>query len=228
MTSESNRDWRSLLGAMILAYWEDVRRGFESTSPGSEARFLEHYGTDALRSGRARAIMNLREQVTRTELPTSYEIVQESGQQVIAQVSPRSNWPLAIPVPVRPTRVHLLADEAGWHVAGIFQACQICNASMTASELFYPRRSSRSFRGFLPGLPPLAPQAGPGKCIVCRGSGARFGVPTSDFLRARGPERDSMACESCGGTGRCSQCRLEELPGWLQVFSLSGLKVTMG
>jgi hypothetical protein len=209
---------------MIAAYWEDVRRGVESRVSGSEAKFLEQHGTESVRSGFERAVAHEWELWTRTELPKFYEVVEESNERVIAEISPRGNWPFALTVPLHTTRVRLVASDVGWRVSGIFQACDICNRPIIAGESLQPQTSRSWSHSFLPGPPPLMPRAEPGKCDICRGSGILFGVPTSAFMRASGLERDRLACHRCRGSGRCLACRLEEIPGWQRVLSLAGVK----
>ncbi len=197
MTSELNKDWRRLLESYIAAYWEDSRRRAEVCLSGSEVRLLGEYGGESLRSGLERSVKARRDLIARSGLPT-YEVIEESAHDVIVQVTSRTGWPHGLSTPLQPVRVHLIAPETEWQIADILMACFKCNPSAKGDDL-----SATS---------DVAGRATPGKCFLCRGTGT--GVLSS---------REGK-CRHCGGTGRCPDCTKEEVPGWVRVFSLDGLK----
>jgi hypothetical protein len=189
-----NQDWRSLLEAQIAAHWEDVCRQAGACLSGSEVRLLEEYGSQALLGGLERSVKARRDMIARTERPT-YEVIEESADRVIAEVSSRTRSPYGLCIPLQTMRVHLIAGESGWQIADIFEVCFKCNRSA--------RRDGHS------GISDVVERAAPGKCFLCGGSGTMS---------------TSKKCIHCGGTGACPDCAKEEVPGWFRVFCLFALK----
>ncbi len=190
-----NQDWRSLLEAQIAAHWEDACGQAGACLSSSEVRLLEKYGSHSLLDGLARSVKARRDLIARSEHPT-YEVIEESADRVVAEVSSRTRWPDGLAIPSHTMRVHLIADEAGWQFTDMFQACFKCNRSA--------RRDGRS------AISGVSERATPGKCFLCRGSGTMSSA--------------ERKCIHCGGTGACPDCAKEEVPGWFRVFSLFGLK----
>jgi len=181
-----------------------MRRSVELRISGFEAGFLQVYGAESFQGDFATAKERRREYLTRSKLPTVYDVIEESTRRVIVQVSPVTHWPEAMAVPSRTSRIHLIADEIGWQIAEIFIQCISCNSSGHGSR--HPPSQTPSSRSSRVSHCFSAKAAGPtrelGKCFLCRG---------------RGIGRDY-----CGGTGVCKVCATG-LPGWCRVFSMGGL-----
>ena len=115
-----NQDWRKLVEVQIAAHWEDACRRIECCLSGAEARFLEEHGTESLRNGFKKSAEAKLDRIARSELPT-YEVIEESLERVVVEVTASQRWPQGLGIPLQTTRIHLIPSEAGWQVADIFQ-----------------------------------------------------------------------------------------------------------
>jgi hypothetical protein len=205
MEPEIARDWRDLVRAHLQAHWEDVRTRQVAGLSNAEARFIKEFGTDRVRLGHDKGAKARCDSLLPPPPEECYEVIEQSADQVLVQVRRPERQPNKLRVPITTIRFLLTQGPNGWLLDGIFHPCISCNFRVIDSEV--PLRES-------------------GKCFFGDGTGRSY---SSDMVvRGFWPFRrtcvEKVRCTHCGGTGTCATCAKEAMPGWVNVFSMDGLR----
>jgi hypothetical protein len=204
MNAGVKMDWRDVVYSCLQAHRDDVRKELDSTLSNSEARFLEEYGVPAVAHGYRKAAMAHCDALEALGPKESYDVIEESPGRLLAQVNcPGETPPDPSSVPMLATRFLLIEGNNGWSIGSIYHPCISCNS-------VHVRTRAREV----------------GKCFFCDGRGLDIvpEVRLRGFWLFKRCIRVSRPCKYCGGTGKCSKCAGEDLPGWNQVFSVGGLR----
>jgi hypothetical protein len=205
MNGGQPQSWRDVVYAYLQACREDELRRRELQVSGSEARFLEEHATPTLKELRDNAARLEYESLGRPPVTESYEAIEQSADRAVVQVSPpgpRLHNRHCIPFLI--TRLSLMKQTDEWRIEAICQPCVACNVEAITSS---------------------APSPTLGQCFACGGSGIDYerDVEIRGFWPFRRRVVVTRPCRDCGGTGKCPHCTREDAPGWVQVFSISGL-----
>ena len=197
MATSASPDWRNVIRAYLDAQWEDHQRWHAASLQNCEARCLREFASEDVCRDYEEMIRH-RMSVLETPPPeSSYEVVQENEQRVVALVEmnrPQSKFRMQ-------TQFALVRREAGWKIDAVSWPCFGCNPG-----------GIRTHEG--------RPGPREGWCFSCGGSGKTMTASTQwrwffrRVVSAPGP------CPFCDGKGVCKRCNQSLVKGWVSVFHL--------
>jgi len=190
--------WRFVVRAYLDALYEDARRRHESELSNCEARCLREFAAEALWRQYAELIQHRIAMLGNTPPESAYELIEESGQQVVVPV-PRGStdgWS----IPFFATRFVLSQGDAGWKIAAMLAPCISC------SPLIFESTETPSSRKI-------------GVCFFCGGSGKRREFERRGLWIFRRVVQVPPPCKYCQGTGRCQECASSSERGWVDAWA---------
>ena len=199
--------WLDVIHAYLTEYAAaNRRRSIELNEISWELRFLAAHAVDALRQDHIAARDASRKRDAGDAGPKeSITVVEQSERRIVVEVpAHRSSATVLSPIPFWPTRFVLTKVEPGWLIESMFQPCMSCNLPASAPDS------------------PKIPRA-PGRCFLCRGQkeiGNEF--KQRGFWTITWWQAVKRPCFACNGSGACSECAGESMPGWTRIVSLGG------
>jgi hypothetical protein len=194
----TERDWRDVLHAYLLAVREDEIRNRQQSLSGAEAEFLSRFGGGSLRQRHAKKLQLHRDALTESPQVMPFIVINESAEEVLVQINAKGT---GSDIPPTAMRFLLIRCGSEWFLEGLFRPCIACNSSALLES-------------------PTSSSHGIGKCDICRGTGKGYSFSWLSLLRKSKPVLDRPPCQFCNGTGKCPHCAKESHPGWMSVDAM--------
>lgn len=199
MTNE--RDWHAVFDAYLVAVREDEISYRRNMLLRAESEYLSKFCSESLRNRHASRLQLELDAVIQSQM-TSLTVIKELPEEVLVQMNAKGK---GSEIPPTTMRFLLVRHNSEWLVESLFRPCPYCNSL----ELLGKGTSSSH---------------GIGHCPSCHGSAKGYSFSwLSALLNILSKSKtilDRPPCQLCNGTGKCSYCGKETLPGWLSVDSV--------
>jgi len=189
---EPNRDgWRQIVEGYLRALFDDARADRKASLSNSQSRFLREFATESVQ----RDYLRVAEAHLGSLLPppdeSCWQIVEEAEDRLLVEITVGPDKLSPLQVPFITTRLLLEFQDRRWRINDVFEPCIGCN--MTGNGIA-------------------------GQCFYCGGTGEPIGTKRRRFRWFKRPRSAIERCEYCSGTGQCSDCAEEDVPGWCRAI----------
>ena len=184
MASGNCDAWREIVAGYLRSLYEDARANREFSLNNSRKHFLRGFGTATVHRDYELAARDFLASLLPPPDSTDWQIVEQSEEHVLVQVTVGPNNHSGHQVPFRTTRLLLASEQDNWQIVDVFEPCFSCN--MTSFGIA-------------------------GQCFFCCGTGRQFGLRGRRFRWFKRTISETEQCKDCGGTGKCSVVRARRL-----------------
>lgn len=197
MASGNPDAWREIVAGYLHALYEDARANREFSRKNSRDQFLRGFATATVHRDYELAARDFLASLLPPPDSSGWQIVEESEDLVLVQVTVSPNNRSGHQVPFTTTRLLLAHEQGNWRVADVFEPCFWCNVTDLGIA---------------------------GQCFFCRGTGRQFGLKAQRFWWFTRTTSETEQWKDCSGTGRCSHCAEPDVPGWIRPSCLRPMK----
>ena len=152
--SRSCADWHEIIDGYLRALHDDARTSRKSLLTNSKSEFLREFGTATIHRDYELAAREFLASLTQPTDSSGWQIVEETADHVLVQVTVIPSDHSINQVPFATTRLLLVHDKFNWRVADVFEPCFWCNVAGIGTA---------------------------GQCFPCEGTGRQSGAKVRRF-----------------------------------------------
>lgn len=195
MVEASQDGWRQVVEGYLRACCDDARAARESSLSNSQSEFLREFATESVHSDYVTAAKALLDSHLPPPDESCWQVVEEAENRLLVEITVGAKYN-PHQAPFITTRLLLASQDGRWRIDDVFEPCG-CNITGIRNA---------------------------GQCFFCNGTGEQIGVKFRWFWWFKRARSDAERCNYCSGTGQCSDCAQEDVPGWIRASCLRLLK----